>query len=62
MTEEKMPDQIKKIMNEAKKESEPWFKRIRNAMDNESLINFQYEDYTELSESFWSYRQLFRRC
>ena len=41
MTEEKMPDQIKKIMNEAKIESEPWFKRIRNAIDNESLINFQ---------------------
>ena len=29
MPEEKMPDQIKKIMNEAKIESEPWFKRIR---------------------------------
>lgn len=41
MTEDKMPDQIKKIMNEAKIESEPWFKRIRNAIDNESLINFQ---------------------
>ena len=41
MTEEKMPDQIKKIMNEAKIESEPWFKRIRNAIDNESLINFR---------------------
>ena len=41
MTEEKMPDQIKKIMNEAKIESEPWFKRIRNTIDNESLINFQ---------------------
>ena len=41
MTEEKMPDQIKKIMNEAKIESEPWFKRIKNAIDNESLINFQ---------------------
>lgn len=39
--EEKMPDQIKKIMNEAKIESEPWFKRLRSAIDNESLINFR---------------------
>jgi nucleotide-binding universal stress UspA family protein len=28
-------------MNEAKIESEPWFKRIRSTIDNESLINFQ---------------------
>ncbi len=41
MPEEKMPDQIKKIMNEAKKESGPWFNRIRSAMDNESLIDFR---------------------
>jgi nucleotide-binding universal stress UspA family protein len=41
MSEEKMPDQIKKIMNEAKIESEPWFKKIRSTIDNESLINFQ---------------------
>jgi nucleotide-binding universal stress UspA family protein len=41
MAEEKMPDQIKKIMNEAKLESEPWFKRIRSIIDSESLINFQ---------------------
>jgi nucleotide-binding universal stress UspA family protein len=39
--EEKLPDQIRKIMNEAKIESEPWFKRIRSTIDNESLINFQ---------------------
>jgi nucleotide-binding universal stress UspA family protein len=41
MPEEKMPDQIKKIMNEAKKESGPWFNRIRRAIDNESLIDFR---------------------
>jgi nucleotide-binding universal stress UspA family protein len=39
--EEKMPDQIRKIMNEAKIESEPWFKRIRSAIESESLINFR---------------------
>lgn len=38
---DKMPDQIKKIMNEAKIESEPWFDRIRREIDNESLINFR---------------------
>lgn len=41
MPDDKMPDQIKKIMNEAKIESEPWFKRIKSAIGNESLINFQ---------------------
>jgi nucleotide-binding universal stress UspA family protein len=41
MAEEKMPDQIRKIMNEAKIESEPWFKRIRSAIESESLINFR---------------------
>jgi nucleotide-binding universal stress UspA family protein len=41
MPEDKMPDQIQKIMNEAKIESEPWFDRIRRAIDNESLINFR---------------------
>ena len=41
MPEEKMPDQIKKIINEAKIESEPWFNRIRSEIDNESLINFR---------------------
>ena len=41
MPDEKMPDQIKKIMNEARTESEPWFKRIKIAIDNESLINFR---------------------
>ena len=41
MPEEKMPDQIRKIMNEAKIESEPWFKRIRSAIESESLINFR---------------------
>ncbi|MGC1134712.1 MAG: universal stress protein [Nitrososphaeraceae archaeon] len=39
--DDKMPDQIKKIMNEAKIESEPWFKRIKSAIGNESLINFR---------------------
>jgi len=41
MPNDKMPDQIKKIMNEAKIESEPWFKRIKSAIGNESLINFR---------------------
>jgi nucleotide-binding universal stress UspA family protein len=41
MPEEKMPDQIRKIMNEARIESEPWFKRIRSAIESESLINFR---------------------
>lgn len=41
MPVDKMPDQIKKIMNEAKIESEPWFDRIRREIDNESLINFR---------------------
>jgi nucleotide-binding universal stress UspA family protein len=41
MPEEKMPDQIRKIMNEAKIESEPWFKRIKSAIESESLINFR---------------------
>jgi nucleotide-binding universal stress UspA family protein len=41
MPDDKMPDQIKKIMNDAKIESEPWFKRIKSAIGNESLINFQ---------------------
>lgn len=36
-----LPDQIKKIMNDAKIESEPWFDKIRRAIDNESLINFR---------------------
>jgi nucleotide-binding universal stress UspA family protein len=39
--EEKMPDQIRKIMHEAKIESEPWFTRIRSAIESESLINFR---------------------
>jgi nucleotide-binding universal stress UspA family protein len=38
---DEIPDQIKKIMNEAKIESEPWFDKIRRAIDNESLINFR---------------------
>ena len=41
MPDDKMPDQIKKIMNEAKIESEPWFKIIKIAIGNESLINFR---------------------
>ena len=41
MPEVKLPDQIRKIMNEAKIESEPWFKRIRSAIESESLINFR---------------------
>ena len=41
MSVDKMPDQIQKIMNEAKIESEPWFDRIRREIDNESLINFR---------------------
>ena len=41
MPDDRMPDQIKKIMNEAKIESEPWFKRIKSAIGNESLINFR---------------------
>jgi nucleotide-binding universal stress UspA family protein len=41
MPDDKMPDQIKKIMNEARIESEPWFKRIKSAIGNESLINFR---------------------
>ena len=41
MPDDKMPDQIKKIMNEAKIESEPWFKRIKSAIGNESMINFR---------------------
>jgi nucleotide-binding universal stress UspA family protein len=41
MPDEKMPDQIKKIMNEARIESEPWFKRIKSAIGNESLIKFR---------------------
>ena len=41
MPDDKMPDQIKKIMNEAKIESEPWSKRIKSAIGNESLINFR---------------------
>ena len=41
MPEEKMPDQIRKIMNEAKIESDPWFKRIRSAIESESLVNFR---------------------
>ena len=41
MPDEKMPDQIKKIMNEAKIESEPWFKRIKSAIGDESLVNFR---------------------
>jgi nucleotide-binding universal stress UspA family protein len=36
-----LPDQIKKIMNDAKIESEPWFDKIRRSIDNESLINFR---------------------
>ena len=62
MPEEKMPDQIRKIMNEAKIESEPWFNRIRRAIENESLDQFSDKDNTEFNESFWGYRQLFRRC
>ncbi len=41
MPEVKLPDQIRKIMNEAKIESEPWFKRIKSAIESESLINFR---------------------
>ena len=41
MPDDKMPDQIKKIMNEAKIESEPWFKRIKSAIGNESMVNFR---------------------
>jgi len=41
MPVDKMPDQIQKIMNEAKIESEPSFDRIRRAIDNESLTNFR---------------------
>ena len=41
MPDDKMPDQNKKIMNDAKIECEPWFKRIKNSINNESLINFR---------------------
>lgn len=41
MHDVKMPEKIKKNMDDAKAESEPWFNRIRDAIDNESLISFR---------------------
>jgi nucleotide-binding universal stress UspA family protein len=38
MPVEKMPESVKKIMDEAKRESDPWFTRIRSEISTESSI------------------------
>ncbi|MGH9986927.1 MAG: universal stress protein, partial [Nitrososphaeraceae archaeon] len=40
MRVERMPESIKKIMDEAKRESNPWFTRIRGEISPESTIKF----------------------
>jgi len=40
MQVEKMPGSVKKIMDEAKRESDPWFSRIRSELSTESSVNF----------------------
>jgi nucleotide-binding universal stress UspA family protein len=40
MRVERMPESIKKIMDEAKRESDPWFSRIRSELSTESSVNF----------------------
>jgi nucleotide-binding universal stress UspA family protein len=38
MPDEKMSESVRKIMEEAKRESDPWFTRIRNEMSPESAV------------------------
>jgi nucleotide-binding universal stress UspA family protein len=35
---EKLPESVKKIMDEAKRESDPWFSRIRSELSTESSV------------------------
>jgi nucleotide-binding universal stress UspA family protein len=37
---EKMPESVKRIMDQAKRESDPWFSRMRNELSTESSVNF----------------------
>ena len=37
---ENMPESVKKIMNEAKKESDPWFSRIKSELTTGSSVSF----------------------
>ncbi|MGH9974602.1 MAG: universal stress protein [Nitrososphaeraceae archaeon] len=40
MQVERMPESVKKILDEAKRESNPWFTRIRGEISPESTIKF----------------------
>jgi len=40
MQVEKMPESVKKIMDKAKGESDPWFSRMRSELSTESSVNF----------------------
>lgn len=40
MQVEKMPEAVRKIMNEAKSESDPWFTRVKSEIGTESSIKF----------------------
>ncbi|MGH9982463.1 MAG: universal stress protein [Nitrososphaeraceae archaeon] len=40
MQVERMPESVKKILDEAKRESNPWFTRIRSQISAESSIKF----------------------
>lgn len=40
MQVEKIPESVKKIMNEAKKESDPWFSRIKSELATGSSVSF----------------------
>ena len=37
---EKLPESVRKLMDEAKRESGPWFSRIRNELNTESSSNY----------------------
>ena len=37
---EKIPESVRKIMDKAKRESDPWFSRIGNELKKENLIKF----------------------
>lgn len=40
MPDEMMAESVRKIMNEAKRESDPWFRRIGDEMSTETSVNF----------------------
>jgi nucleotide-binding universal stress UspA family protein len=40
MQDERLPESVKKAMDEAKRESDPWFSKMRSELNTESSVNF----------------------